>query len=313
VSGLVVSLPSKGQPVKVGETIAILESMKMEIAVESSVAGEALEPKHSIGDSVNEGDVIVKVRAAKELASVDVDESPVEHIEDTNESLTALNERLKMLQDEARPDAVARRRSRGQLTARECLDRLCDADSFREYGGLAVAAQRRTKKIEELIAKTPADGVITGVGSIEGVESVIIAVDATILAGTQGFFQHQKIDRAVEVATKQNLPIVVLPEGGGGRPNDTDVDNLMCAGLHLNSWTEYSKLAGVVPRVAFVSGYCFAGSAAIAGTSDVVIATKVRSERAKRASCENENEERSDYYRCNVASLLVGLCDALFV
>ncbi|KAH8098342.1 CoA carboxylase [Aureococcus anophagefferens] len=130
---------------------------------------------------------------------------------------------------------------------------------------------------EELAAKTPADGVLTGVGMVGAAPAVVVAVDATVLAGTQGFFHHHKLDRAVQVAAKRRLPIIALPEGGGGRPNDGDVEGLMAAGLFISTWHAYAALAGVVPRVAVVSGYCFAGSAAIAGCSDVVIATETSS------------------------------------
>ncbi|KAH8058458.1 CoA carboxylase [Aureococcus anophagefferens] len=111
---------------------------------------------------------------------------------------------------------------------------LC-GESFKELGGLAVAAQRRARGEEELAAKTPADGVLTGVGMVGAAPAVVVAVDATVLAGTQGFFHHHKLDRAVQVAAKRRLPIIALPEGGGGRPNDGDVEGLMAAGLFIST------------------------------------------------------------------------------
>ena len=278
VSGLVVKLPSMDEKIRKGETVAVLESMKMEISVESTVSGRALANRHQLGDVVSEGDVIVKIREEAEADSttafttVGLGTSEAQEFQRGNSALDALYTRLHSLTDDARPEAVKRRKSRGQLTTRECIDLICDDGTFREYGGLAIAAQRSARSTEDLVGNTPADGVVTGIGQIDGVVGVIIACDASVLAGTQGYFHHKKIDRAVEVAGKRRLPIVVLPEGGGGRPNDVDVENLMCAGLHLGTWHEYCKLAGVVPRVAVVSGYCFAGSAAMAGTSDVVIA-----------------------------------------
>ncbi|GMI18946.1 hypothetical protein TeGR_g9727 [Tetraparma gracilis] len=288
VTGTIVKLPSPGDYLKAGEEAAIMESMKMEIAVEAPLTGVVLaSPRHAAGDVVEEGEVLFKIREEAEPevpiadhaslcstpSSPSSPSSPSTASSALRSDLSALHARLDLLQDSARPKAVERRRSRGQLTARESIARLCDPGTFSEYGGLAIAAQRRTRKVEDLVQTTQADGVVTGVGKIEGSTAVIVAVDATVMAGTQGFFHHSKIDRAVEVATKQNLPVVVLPEGGGGRPNDSDMEGLMAAGLHLNTWTAYSRLAGIVPRVAVVSGYCFAGSAAIAGTSDVVIAT----------------------------------------
>ena len=122
------------------------------------------------------------------------------------------------LEDAARPEAVARRRSRNQLTAREAVSALLDPGAaFHELGGLAVAARRRSVPLEDLEARTPADGVVTGVGAVHGVQTMVIAVDATVAAGTQGYFHHLKLDRAVAVAARRKMPIVVLPEGGGGR------------------------------------------------------------------------------------------------
>src|SRR4029077_16353004 len=72
------------------------------------------------------------------------------------------------LVEEGRPDAVAHRRKTNQRTARENIADLCDPDSFIEYGGLALAAQRQRRPLEELRRMSPADGLITGVGSVNG-------------------------------------------------------------------------------------------------------------------------------------------------
>jgi len=238
--------------------------------------GEVVDIFASVNDVLTENSVVVTIRGEHEETSDDFQDL-IMNDGDLNElrpDLISLNARKEKLLDENRPKAVERRRDRNQITARESIQLLCDENSFREYGGLAVAASRSTRKLADLEESTPADGVVTGVGRVNDTECVIIAVDATVIAGTQGFFHHAKLDRAVEIAKKQSLPIIVLPEGGGGRPMDTDVPNLMSAGLNLGTWTAYSALSGAVPRVSVVSGKCFAGSAAIAGASDVVITTR---------------------------------------
>jgi acetyl-CoA carboxylase carboxyltransferase component len=70
--------------------------------------------------------------------------------------------------DENRPDAVAKRQKKNQRTARANVEDLCDAGSFIEYGALAIAAQRGRRSEEDLISKTPADGMIAGVGPVNG-------------------------------------------------------------------------------------------------------------------------------------------------
>lgn len=198
----------------------------------------------------------------------------------TDESLAALRARLENTLDENRQAAMAKRHSKGYRTARENLNALVDPDSLVEYGQLAVAAQRSRRSGDTLFKDTAADGVITGSctinASIFGAERsrcAVIINDYSVLAGTQGFFHHQKIDRILAVAEQQQLPIVMYTEGGGGRPGDTDVLVSM-AGLNYATFSHWSRLSGKVPRIAVNNGFCFAGNAALFGAADLRIATR---------------------------------------
>jgi acetyl-CoA carboxylase carboxyltransferase component len=188
------------------------------------------------------------------------------------DALEALQSRLRATTDEERPDAVARRRKTNQRTARENIDDLVDEGSFLEYGALVLAAQRNRYSNEELLAKSPADGLITGIGAVEGGRTMVLAYDYTVFAGTQGLMSHQKLDRMLGLAADQKLPVVLFAEGGGGRPNDTDIP--VIAGLHTPSFLRFAALSGLAPRVGIASGRCFAGNAALLGLCDVVIATE---------------------------------------
>lgn len=196
------------------------------------------------------------------------------------DALDQFNQRLSRTLDEARPEAVAARHAKGLRTARENLADLFDADSFVEYGQLGLAAQRRRLEPDALMTRTAADGVITGVGTVNasafgnrqsGVAAAIN--DYTVLAGTQGYFHHRKLDRIMEVALRRRIPLIVYTEGGGGRPGDTDV-------LVHNTWqnmttmTVWGGLSGQIPRIAVNNGYCFAGNAALFGGADIAIATR---------------------------------------
>ena len=183
--------------------------------------------------------------------------------------------------DERRPDAVEKRRRKNQRMARANVEDLCDPGSFIEYGALAIAAQRKRRSIDDLIVKTPADGLIAGVASINGslfpenkTRCMVLAYDYTVLAGTQGFFNHKKIDRMLKLAYEQKLPLVFFGEGGGGRPGDVDAESVMVAGLDLGTFGFFARLSGRVPLVGVVSGHCFAGNAALLGCCDVIIAAK---------------------------------------
>jgi acetyl-CoA carboxylase carboxyltransferase component len=182
--------------------------------------------------------------------------------------------------DEQRTEAVARRRKTGQRTIRENIKDLCDGH-FIEYGALAVAAQRQRRTMEDLMSKTPADGVIAGIGQVNGslfgeekARCMIIAYDYTVLAGTQGFFGHKKKDRMLRLAHEQRLPVVLFAEGGGGRPGDVDADGVVVAGLDLATFAMFARLSGKVPVVGIVSGRCFAGNAVLLGCCDVIIAAQ---------------------------------------
>jgi acetyl-CoA carboxylase carboxyltransferase component len=196
-----------------------------------------------------------------------------------NDPNAELHERLHATSDAGRPDAVAKRRKTGQRTTRENLADLLDAGSFVEYGGLALASQRHAKSVEELVRSSPADGIVCGLGSInralfddERARAMVLAYDYTVFAGTQGLASHQKLDRMLALAHQWKVPIVLFAEGGGGRPNDTDV--LTVAGLDTPSFLSFAALSGLVPRVGIVSGRCFAGNAALLGCCDVIIATE---------------------------------------
>ena len=183
--------------------------------------------------------------------------------------------------DENRPDVVAKRKEKNQRTARANVMDLCDEGSFIEYGALAIAAQRGRRKVEELIAKTPTDGMIAGVGAVNGsvfdadkARCMVLAYDYSVLAGTQGFFNHKKKDRMLSLCYDQKLPLIFFGEGGGGRPGDVDTEGVAVAGLDLSTFALFARLSGHVPMVGIVSGFCFAGNAALLGCCDVIIATR---------------------------------------
>jgi acetyl-CoA carboxylase carboxyltransferase component len=182
--------------------------------------------------------------------------------------------------DERREEAVARRRQKNQRTARENVQDLCDG-RFLEFGALAIAAQRQRRSLEDLRRRTPADGLIAGIGAVNAAlfpenrsRVMVMAYDYTVLAGTQGFFNHKKMDRLLKLAHEQRLPLVLFAEGGGGRPGDVDAAGVMVAGLDLSTFARFAGLSGRVPVVGVVSGPCFAGNAALLGCCDVIIAAQ---------------------------------------
>ncbi len=187
------------------------------------------------------------------------------------EDLDELNERARLTTDAARQDAVARRHESGGRTARENIDDLVDPGSLVEYGRFAIAAQRGRREMQDLIERTPADGLIAGTATVEGRACAVLSYDYTVLAGTQGHTGHRKKDRLFELIERMKLPTVFFAEGGGGRPGDSD--HAVVSALDTRAFALWASLSGVVPRVAVVAGRCFAGNAVIAGCSDLIVAT----------------------------------------
>jgi acetyl-CoA carboxylase carboxyltransferase component len=101
-----------------------------------------------------------------------------------------------------------------------------------------------------------------------------LAYDFTVLAGTQGHFNHKKTDRILEFAEHWKAPIVWYTEGGGGRPGDVDGGQLAASSLDTTSFTTFARLSGLAPRIAINSGRCFAGNAVFFGCADITIATR---------------------------------------
>jgi methylmalonyl-CoA carboxyltransferase 12S subunit len=186
--------------------------------------------------------------------------------------------RRAQTEDAARPDAVARRHDSGGRTARENLADLVDPGSFVEYGRFAHAAQRGRRELADLIARTPADGLIAGTARVNGelfgerAACAVLSYDYTVLAGTQGALGHRKKDRLFELIARMRLPTVFFAEGGGGRPGDTDYP--VVSALETRAFALWAELSGVVPRIAVVAGRCFAGNAVIAGCADLIVATE---------------------------------------
>jgi acetyl-CoA carboxylase carboxyltransferase component len=185
--------------------------------------------------------------------------------------LDELRQRAALTEDTARPEAVARRHEAGGRTARENVADLVDPGSFVEYGRFAIAAQRARRPLDELITRTPADGLVAGTATVEGRPIAVLSYDYTVLAGTQGALGHRKKDRLFELIERMRLPAVFFAEGGGGRPGDTDYP--VVSALDVRAFALWARLSGLVPRIAVVKGRCFAGNAVIAGCSDLIVAT----------------------------------------
>jgi len=291
LQGTIVSLEvAPGQIVRAGAVLLLVESMKMHHDVVAEADGRVGEILVGVGTAVMPGDALVRLEpVTADDAEVHAQGAGVEPApaaapasvvaDAVRPDLAETLERHRVGLDEARPDAVAKRRARGRRTARENITDLVDAGSFVEYGPVVIAGQRRRRDLDDLIANTPGDGLVGGIGTVNAelfgsaaARTVAVSYDYTVLAGTQGMQNHRKKDRLFELAEELRLPVVFFTEGGGGRPGDTD--GIGASGLETMAFLYFAELSGLVPLVAVNAGYCFAGNAALLGCCDVVIATK---------------------------------------
>ena len=276
LQGTVVSIAAEpGAVVARGGQLAVMEAMKMEHVIAAEQAGTVRAVHVAAGDTIWESQTLLVIEpsgAGGEAAAV----SEQIDLDRIRPDLAEVLARKALTLDEKRPEAVLRRRKTRQRTVRENVDDLIDPGTFVEYGPLVVAAQRARRGLDDLLTRSPADGLVVGVGRINGdlfgdpeARCAVMAYDYTVFAGTQGVHNHWKTDRLIDVAEQGRMPLVLYAEGGGGRPGDMDYGGF----IGFNTFHHFGQLSGLVPMVGIVSGRCFAGNAALLGCCDVIIAT----------------------------------------
>jgi acetyl-CoA carboxylase carboxyltransferase component len=277
--GIVVAvLVNQNELVQLGQPLVIVEAMKMQTTLCAEVSGKVSQVFVNIGDECFVGMAAVEINAD---GANQTNTEIVPNTHSTNQRLLdELNVRKAFTLDAQRIEQQQKRQQKGYLTARENLQNLCPIDSFMEYGQMAVAAQRLRRDYDDLKSATAADGVITGIGQVnqdlvdqKNTPTAIVINDYSVLAGTQGYFHHLKLDRILAVAADKKYPVVMFTEGGGGRPGDTDITTVN-SGLQCQSFATWASLQGIVPRISVANGYCFAGNAALFGAADITIATE---------------------------------------
>jgi acetyl-CoA carboxylase carboxyltransferase component/biotin carboxyl carrier protein len=267
-----------GDEVYIGKRVLVMEAMKMEHVINAAVSGIVTRLGVDEGDTVFEGHPLIYLEEV-EIAVPDEGEGGEVDLDHVRPDLAEVLERRSAGYDENRPEAVAKRRKTGHRTARENIADLCDEGSFIEYGSVVVAAQRRRRSMEDLIGNTTGDGMVCGLGQVNGhlfgedrARTMLMSYDYMVLAGTQGMMNHAKKDRMFKIAKEQRLPTVLFAEGGGGRPGDTDGSGV--AGLDCLAFNYFAQLSGLVPVVGITTGRCFAGNAVLLACCDVIIATE---------------------------------------
>ena len=268
---------AEGDTVRVGQLLFVMSALKMEHVVEATVGGIVRQLTVAVGETVYEGHPLAFVEAM-DVGEAIARDTQVVDLDYIRPSLQAVFDRRQFGLDENRPEAVERRHSRGRRTVREHITQLIDPGTWVEYGPLAIAAQRARRSLDELIRKTPADGLVAGIGSVNGdlfdekrARTMFISYDDTVFAGTQGGRGHIKTDRMMDLADELSLPLIFHAEGAGGRSGDTEG---LAGHPWVLTWQKMARLSGKVPMIGVTAGWCYAGNASILGLTDIIIATE---------------------------------------
>lgn len=275
-------LVNVGEQVQANQALLIIEAMKMQHTLCAEHAGQVSAVNVVPQQKCQQGDALLSIKQGNSETQTTI--LPTANYEESLSALDLLRRQVDMRKnatlDAARQRAIEQRHAKGYLSARENLAALCNEQHFIEYGQFAVAAQRQTRSYEELKSATPADGIITGIARVNSglvehsqTSCALVINDYSVLAGTQGYYHHMKLDRILAVSLDKHLPVIMYTEGGGGRPGDTDITTVN-SGLQCQSFATWALLGGKVPRIAVANGYCFAGNAALFGAADITIATK---------------------------------------
>ena len=247
-----------GDTVEAGQTVVVLESMKMELALTAPVDGTVTELRVSVGDKVGRDEVVARVEA-----SMTTDEFKANTA--AHEALAHdLREQLARVRMGGGEKARARHTSRGKLLPRERVDRLLDKGApFLELSPLAAH--------DMYDGDAPGAGIVTGVGRVSGRECVIVANDATVKGGTYYPMTVKKHLRAQEVALHNRLPCIYLVDSGGAfLPLQDEVfpDREHFGRIFFNQATMSQR---GIPQIASVMGSCTAGGAYVPAMSDEAV------------------------------------------
>lgn len=196
------------------------------------------------------------------------DDEPVEHdpTPPTPPSLAELADaregRRRAIED-GDPQAVARRREGGRLTAHERLDLLLDPGSFTAVDTFRRGSIRGPK----LTASPETDGVVAGSGTVGGQRVFVFAQDATVLGGSLGAAHAATIHKVMDLAVATGSPLIGLHDSGGARIQEGAAALDGYGGIFRRS----VAASGVIPQIAVLLGPCAGGAAYAPALADVVV------------------------------------------
>jgi len=159
---------------------------------------------------------------------------------------------------------IEQQHAKGKLTARERLAMLLDEDSFQELGALATHNLDTFGMDKQRFA---GDGVVTGLGKINGRRVAVYAQDFTVMGGSFSAIQAQKINRVQDISLASGIPIIGLNDSGGARIQE-GVGSLSGYG---SVFCRNVMASGVVPQISVILGPCAGGAVYSPALTDYII------------------------------------------
>lgn len=161
-------------------------------------------------------------------------------------------------------ERIERHHDTGRLTARERIGLLVDQGSWREIGLLAQPEVRRE-------GGSPADAIVTGLGRVDGRKVAVVAIDATVLAGTTAPVNMRKQNRVAEWAGRAGIPLIFLSDNDGGRLPDLLGWRFSGVPFDFDTFLQSPPGCPAVPRMTAVLGPSFGDAALHAAIGDLVV------------------------------------------
>jgi methylmalonyl-CoA carboxyltransferase large subunit len=183
------------------------------------------------------------------------------------DGISTLQEKRAQIKAGGGKSRVEKQHAAGKMTARERVDQLLDRESFQEIG---LFAEHRSTYFGMADKQLPADGVVTGVGTIDGRLVHLASQDFTVAGGAAGEVHCQKIVEMMELSLKTGSPFILVNDSGGARVQEG-----------INSLSGYGgvfyhnvMLSGTVPQVSLICGPCAGGAAYSPALTDFIIQTR---------------------------------------
>jgi methylmalonyl-CoA decarboxylase alpha subunit len=180
------------------------------------------------------------------------------------EDLYAKKEKIKQMGGDER---IKKQHDQGKLTARERIELLLDPGSFVEVNPFV---EKRNTDFGLDKVYLPADGVVTGYGTIDGRPVAVFAQDFTVMGGSLGEMHGMKIAYLLDFAMKLGIPVIGLNDSGGARIQE-GVDALKGYG---DIFYRNTLASGVIPQISVIMGPCAGGAVYSPAIGDFIVMTK---------------------------------------